>query len=238
MRALKTKSEATGNFTELTPKTQELIKELCTQVFEDNCETYTGSQLENIEFTSRSGFIPFDHNRGGITVKGFTDLMSIWGSGTYPAHKGARKEIDRQIDYNFKCLSEHVFEKFQDLAEKHDLKEEDFNYHTIREIAETHPEFKEVQSYIEDSETEFLGCEQSSIMFEIQFMYHGKVNGKHSASLSCAVNCEGPYHRRSISWALNVFCEGASEVEITWNTQKELIQKLKKALAKTAKEVF
>jgi hypothetical protein len=229
--------KAIGYFEDLAKGTQNLVKELIEEFFTDNCEVFH-ADIQEIECKSRSGFIPFDSNRGGLEINGFTDLMSIWGSGTYPAHKGAVKEIERQIDYSFDLLAEHCFDKFKELANKYKLTKVDFNYHRMYELEKLHEELEQVTKYIEESEVEFLGDEQSSIMYNIRFMYHGKANGKHSASVSAAVNTEGPYHRSHISWAPNVFCEGAKEIEIEWTNQTELKKELAKALAKVCKEVL
>lgn len=226
-----------GYFEDLAEGTKTIVKDLIEKHFEDNCEVFYQT-TEELECKRRDGFIPHSFNRGGMEVNGFTDLMSIHGSGTMPSHAKARAEIERQIDQGFKSCAEHCFEKFKDLAEKHELKEEDFNHYTIHEIAQTHEEFEEVERYIEDSEMEFLGISDSSIMYSIRFMYHGIVDGKHSASVSAAVNTEGPYHRSRISWAPEVFCEGAKEVEIEWGNQTQLKDKLDKALKKVCKEVL
>lgn len=231
------KKQSDRYFEELPVGTQAIIKELVKETFIHNCDVFY-TELEEIECHKRDGFIPHSFNRGGIEIKGFTDLMSIWGSGNYPAHKGARKEIDRQIIEGFKDIAQNLYDDNTELAEKHGLKAEDFNYHTIQEIAETYEDFLPVLSDIESMEQEHLSGDYASIMYSIRFMYHGKVNGKHSALISAAVNTEGPYHRSHIPWAPSVFCEGAKEVEIEWTNQVELKRKLKKALETVTKEVF
>lgn len=233
-------NSATGYFENLPNGTKELVTELCKDTFEKHCETYTGPQVEDIECHSRDGFIAYDSNRGGVMVRGFTQLMDIFGSGTYPAHKEARKEIEGQIEYNLELLSEHVFEKFESGMKERGLTKENCNHCFFQDKSDESDDdfYTEVLRYIEDSETEFLSDDSSSIMYEVRFMYHGKLDDKHSASVSCAVNTEGPYHRSHISWAPDVFCEGAKEVEIQWTTQAELKKKLKAALDKTAKQVL
>lgn len=195
--------------------------------------------IEKVECYARPGFIPHSFNKGGLEYRNFTDLMSYWGGGHHVAHKDADKEIERQIEYNFQALREDTFEKFNELLTSKGLKESDCKYHTIQELVDKGDlELKNVLKYIEDNECEYLSGQDSSIMHSIRFMYHGKVDGVHYASVSAAINTEGPYHRSHISWAPDVFCEGAKEIEIKWTNQKELKVKLKKALAKVTKEIF
>lgn len=229
-------------FKNLPKKTQEIVTEMLFETFSDttNDVVYADrDRLESIECESRSGFIPFDHNKGGVEIKEFTDLFGILGSGNYPNNKGARKEIERQIDYSLNELADNTFEHFKDLLESKGLTAKNCYYHQMQELVEKHKELSEVVKYIEDGESEVLGSDSSSIMYDMRFMYHGvDKNGVHRASVSAAVNTEGPYHRSHISWAPEVFCEGVKEVEIKWKNQKELKTALKKALDKVSKAVF
>lgn len=237
MNARKISKEASGYFENLPKGTQEIVKELLQEYFNNNCDTWH-SDIEDVECYARSGFIPHSFNHGGLEVKGFTDLMSIWGSGTYPKHKEARKEIERQIDYSFKMLHESIYDQFENLFKKYKIKKDQVCYHVVEELIKKNPEFRNVLRNIEDGESEALGGTENTIMYSIRFMYHGKLDGLHSASVSVAVNTEGPYHRSRISWAPNVFCEGAKEIEIEWTNQTELKKILKDTLEKICKEVL
>jgi hypothetical protein len=229
---------------DLLPKgTQELVKDLIMQTAEDR-EGPEGLKLdeeaiEEIECRSRDGFIAHSFNYGGLEYNNFTDLMAYWGGGYSVAHKGAANEIERQIEYKFQMIRESTFDKFKELLTAKKLTVEDCTYNTMQEIVDKgDEELQPVLRYIKDYEDQYLSGDDSSIMHSIRFMYHGKVNGKHIASVSAAVNTNGPCHRSHISWAPGVFCEGAKEVEIEWTNQRELRAKLKKALAKVSKEVF
>ena len=227
-------------YPQLPAKHRDAIEELCIEAIED-CQGWKSPEVEQIEYMARDGFSPFSHNHGGITINQFTDLQGIVGSGMYPSHKGARADIELQYNYNIELVAEQVFEEFEDLLKKHDiLNSGPCQYHDIQDrIDQGAKDLKPVLRRIEDLECKYLSGEQSSIMYEVQFMYHGTdENGVHMASVSCAVNTEGPYHRRSISWAKDVFCEGAKELEVEWRTLKELKTKLKKALDTCASEVF
>jgi hypothetical protein len=72
--------KAIGYFEDLAKGTQNLVKELIEEFFTDNCEVFH-ADIQELECKSRSGFIPFDSNRGGLEMNGFTDLMSIWRFG-------------------------------------------------------------------------------------------------------------------------------------------------------------
>lgn len=90
-----------------------------------------------------------------------------------------------------------------------------------------------------DAFYEVLSDESNSILFEIQVMYGGfDEKGIHTLWVSAAVNVEGPYHRRSISWMPGLKCEYAKEVEITFKTKKQAKLKLISALKKVCKEIF
>lgn len=231
-----------GYFESLPVGTQNIVRELILEAAADRNgpDGWKPEEecIEDIECHSRDGFIAFDSNRGGLTYHNFTDLGEYWGGGYKVAHKAANTEIQRQIDYNFKCLAESTFKKFEELLVSKNITEVACNYHTISELIDAGIKgLEEVRQYIEEGETEVLGGE-CSIMHEFRFLYHGDEAGIHSASVSAAVNTEGPYHRSSIAWAPKVFCEGSKEVEITWRTQTELKKKLKAALTKVSKAVF
>lgn len=69
-------------------------------------------------------------------------------------------------------------------------------------------------------------------------MYHGQEAGIHKASVSVAINTEGPYHRSHIPWSPDTFCEGTKEIEISWKTESGLKKKLVKALKQAKEEVL
>mgnify|MGYP003439439781 CR=1 FL=1 len=232
-------------FSELPETTQELVKELIL----DAASVRGGPDgwkldveaIEDIECHARDGFIPFSHNRGGIQYRNFTDLMGYFGGGYSCTHKGASKEIERQIEYSLNLAAENTYSKFEALFKKIKLSKKKVSYSEIEERARNTKKYKEelreASSYIQDQEYESLGGE-STIMHEFRFLYHGQENGIHSASVSASINTEGPYHRSSISWAPNVFCEGAKEIEITWKSDAELKRKLKKALFDASNAIF
>ncbi len=233
-----------GYFENLNETAKEIVKEAILKAAQDRNgpEGYKSDEecLEDVECHARDGFMPFSHNRGGLTYRNFTDLMAYFGGGYTPAHEGAAKEIERQIEYSLKLLSEETYKEFKDRLdfESKGIEENDCNYHWMYEASKTHEELEEVTKYIEEGEHSYLNDDSSSIMHELRFMYHGKENGVHSASVSAAVNTEGPYHRSSISWSPSTFCEGAKEIEIKWRNNAELKRKLDKAFAKVSKVIF
>lgn len=225
-------------FEELPLTTQDIVQTLMQDTIDQVEGWKSDSDLfEKIECRRRDGFIPYSHNRGGLVACQFTDLINLWGSGTQVAHVKAQAEIERQIEYSLELAKESFFEEFEtelknlDIMDKTDTR---LNYHDLHEMQQV-----QLAEKLSMTEHEHLSDGDSSIMFETRFMYHGQdEEGIHSASISCAVNTEGPYHRSSISWSPGTFCEGSKEVEIEWTTDEELQTKLSAALNKTSSEVF
>ena len=233
MKALKRSNET--YFEELPQAVQDLVRELIIEAAEDRNGPDgwkpNDECIENVECHSRDGFIPFSHNKGGLEYNNFTQLSDYWGGGYSVAHAKAQAEIERQIEYSLQCAHE-TFET-NNAEELKGIPADKRNYHDLYELG--HGKLAEKLS---NTEHENLCGDESSIMHSFRFLYHGCEDGIHSASVSAAVNTEGPYHRSHISWAPNVFCEGAKEVEITWRTESGLKRKLKKALADVSKAIF
>lgn len=225
-------------FLQLPSQIQATVRDLMENHFESNtCELYS-QDFEDIECKSRDGFICASHNQGGLILRGFTDLNMLWGTGNSPSHKGAAAEIERQIEYNLKLISEDLFKEYAVLFKSLGLGPDKANYSALEDLVNKHPELDAPLTRIQDMESNYMGDDDSSIMFEVRFMYHGLEDGKHTASVSAAVNTEGPYHRSHISWAPTVFCEGSEELEITWSTPKELAVHLDAALNTTTTNVL
>lgn len=210
-------NQNTINFDELDQTTKDIIHNLIDE--HQNLikpEGYKSSEdcFDDIEFVRRDGFIPNSYNKGGILWRNFTTLEAYWGSGYEPKNKDANKEIQRQIEVNEEFALNEFQQKYPN--EKPDIDNDNY-YEILRE---------------------YLNADDLSIMHEIRFMYHGFDNKKHTASVSVALNTEGPYHRSHISWAPKVFCEAAKEIEISWSTNTELKNKLDKLLKKLIKEMF
>lgn len=221
-------------FDQLPDEVQSLVRELVQETLNDAPECFGCDRVEDIECCPRSGFIPYSHNRGGIEASDFTDLRVLWGGGIRVAHKKAQKEIERQLELGLEYAREDFFEHNKtELLAIGVTGPEEISYHDLYDkghgtLADAFSEY----------ESEALSGDGSSIMFRVRFLYHGCEDGVHRASISCAVNTEGPYHRSHISWAPGVFCEGAKEIEIEWRTIKQLETRLKKALKQTSEEVF
>ena len=230
-----------GYFDGLNQNAQNIVKEAILKAASDRNgpEGYKQEDecLEPVECRSRDGFIPFGHNKGGLLYINFTDLMGYWGGGYTPSHAGAASEIERQIDFNLNAAQDYILVEYNDIFKMKNVSPNDVNYHALHETKDK--ELIKIAEELSESEHENLSDENSSIMHEFRFMYHG-VNDKgvHEASVSAALNTEGPYHRSSISWAPNVFCEGSKEIEIKWKNNAELKRKLDKALKQVSKAIF
>lgn len=241
-------------FDELPKSTQEIVKEAILKAATDRngpeCYKSEEHSISSIECLARDGFIPFNSNKGGLVYQNFTTLSEYWGGGYVPQHKGAAKEIQRQIDMSFDQVADYMVDNIgkQDMEKYFSSDKSKVNYRNISELQETLEKqdqtesAKKVSSWvsqIQDIETECLGNDESSIMHEIQFKYEGKnAKGLQVAYISATLNTEGPYHRSSMPWAPEVFCEASEGVEITWRNNAELKRKLAKAFAKVTKSIF
>lgn len=212
---------------------KEIIEDLLKEYW--NVETWS-EEFEEIEHKSRDGFICASHNKGGYTLTGFSDIMSIVGSGCHPTNKEAREDIDRQYEYHMDCVAESTYENFEELFDKHGLTREQAYYHDIYNMSEKNEDFSEVLHFIENAEQEDT---EMSVMYQLRVMYHGKKDsGWYHASVSAVVNTEGPYHRSGIGWSPNTFCEGGKEVEINYRNEKEFKRILEKTLCELVSKTF
>lgn len=240
-----------SNWDKLTDKTKAIVRDVMENVADDRNgpEGYKSSDdcFEDIEYLSRDGFAAFDHNRGGLTYLNFTQISDYECGGYVPAHKQAASEIERQLDHNHELVRETVYDDNEALCLKLGITKDDLSYHAIDEYleksdlldAETKEQVKKLLRDFEDTESSYMNDSENSVMHELRFMYHGHdESGLHTASVSAAVNTEGPYHRSSISWSPKTFCEGSKEIEITWKNDAELKRKLDKAFKKVSKEIF
>jgi len=240
-------------FDELFTSTQEIVKDAILKAAKERNgpEGWKSDNecIDEVECRSRDGFIPFSHNKGGLIYRNFTDLMGYWGNGYTPAHEGAAKEIERQTGGALKQVSEIMAERIgeKDMQYYFGNDISKVNYCNLYELSEVLNKQDKTDSAdkmanwaneIQDVENEQLVGECSSIMHELRFMYHGCEDDLHSASVSAALNTEGPYHRPCISWAPEVFCEGAKEIEIKWRNNAELKRKVEKALKQVSKAIF
>lgn len=247
--AKKIKEENETYFNSLSTATQDIVKQTLFRAYENvEPQGYKDDEscLESIECERRDGFIPNSYNHGGLIYRNFTDLMEYFGSGFKVFHEEVAEDIQKQIDYAFETIRQDIFEDHKNLCLRNNIDVDNCDYWSLQQFVETsnnltHEEKKELNQMLNDiqeMESERLSGDDSSIMHELRFMYHGKENGLHSASVSAAINTEAPYHRSSISWAKDVFCEGSNEVEIAWKTDKELKSKLAKALKHVTGKVF
>lgn len=202
--------------------------------------------LNEVECRSRDGFIASSANRGGLIYQNFCTLSDYWGGGYVPRHAKAAQYIKNQINSSLKQAQEACYDEFEPLCLDLGIVPDDIHPIILDEYLKTSealtPDQKSqlnslIQS-ISDLETESLSDEQSTVMHEFRFMFHGKSKGIYSASVSAAINVEAPYHRSHISWMPNAFCEGAKEVTITWKTPNGLKRSLAKALKEVSEAIF
>jgi hypothetical protein len=204
----KYKSEFGKVYLDSQSKLDALIKELVTEA----AEAFDSEpNIEAVECRARDGFMPFSHNCGGWEATAFDYLNHGLSYSSKEANAQIEKTMQQAMEYG---LSEMGLPK--------DTKWADLNLSEEQEEALREHE----DSYLEDE----------TIMVSFRVLYHGvDENGKHSASVSAAINWEAPYHRSHISWMPGFKCETAKEVEVTWKNLREAKTKIKAALAKVGR---
>lgn len=237
MKTLKnTFSKPEYDFESLSKTTKNILSETLKEYFSNLYGPdlfIANSEPDEIEYHSRSGFILSSYNRGGLVLRGFTDIHTHWSTGYRPSHKKAAKEIENQIEYGHSNVRESVYEAHKDLFDSLNIIKDQIDYNLVESLNND-----DIMRTFERMEEAYLMTSENSIMYEMRVMYHGCEKGIHKASVSAIVNTEGPYHRSHISWAPNVFCEGVKEVEITWRNESGLKAKLDKAFKQVIKCVF
>lgn len=88
----------------------------------------------------------------------------------------------------------------------------------------------------DDSQDVINGTEETyysgfSVMLTCQWLYHGKKNGRHYATVSAAINFESPYHRikNDTDW---------KEIQLCWRTNQELLKKTRLAIAHCSEAIL
>lgn len=165
--------EGNGFFEELPDSTRDIVERLLLEAMEEHCnqELY-GVEARAIECRSRDGFSPFSHNKGGVNVTGYTDLMYMQGSGYYPSAKKSSELINSIIDNSLQLATEQFFEENNELLTKNGF--DSVSKVSHRDLLDS--ENKEVQALSEELsefENEYLSGDENSVMFEIRAMYHG-----------------------------------------------------------------
>ena len=218
-----------GYFDQLPKLQQIMIERMVQNAFDDEItvEVYGDIEPKQIECRSRDGFIPFSHNKGGVEVSGFTDLMGLWGSGYMPSNPKASDKIQAIIDSSLQTATEQFFEDNRAELEAIGITTiAQCNYHDLYDSG--HGGLAEKLS---EYENEHLSGDYSSVQYQLRAMYHGKdARGVHSMTVFAFLSAsDAPYHRSS---------DATGEVLITWKTGKALKRKLAKALEEAARGAF
>ena len=200
------------------------------KIFENNWDMDTDNEdFSPIEYERRDGFIPASYNKGGFTLRRFTDVMSICGSGDLPAHKKAADRIEQLYTEHLHDCCRMTVEEFKTQFDALDISSID--YPALEKLSHKHKWAEKALLFLESAE---CNNHEITVMFELRVMFHDK----HTASVSAAVNTEAPYHRPSISWSPDTFCEGAKEVEIEYASEEEYEIELEKAVQEVVAAIF
>jgi hypothetical protein len=102
-------------------------------------------RIEAIEFRHRDGFIPYDHNKGGIEWTSFTDAFTAYLNGTH------LKGTQRDLDHWYK-VSEEFYREDKGLAQDVEL----------------------TQEQLEEMAQDYHMGENDTVMLNARFMLHSE----------------------------------------------------------------
>ena len=178
----------------------------------DDYENVGDAQGEEVEYKSRSGFIPYTN--GGYEKKWFEYISILNGSGTSLPTKVLDDEMERQVDNAYETAKEQFIENNEELVEE--IGEEKVNYSDLYELemGDKAEELSEMERDMGDD----------SIMMSVKAFYFNPSNSRaennqHTITLIGDVNLEAPYHRSG-----NM--DDYKEITFTFNSKKELEDKM------------
>ena len=202
-------------------KVYEILKDKIEDAVADLYSTYENSERakgEEVEYKSRSGFIPFTN--GGYSSRWFEYSNMLEGSGISLPTKSLEDKIEEFRENNREYALERFEEEYPEIVEELGGID-NVDYSSLMDAG--------YDSEADDLE-EFERDDDDSIMMEVEAFYYNPNNdrgedGKHTIQLSGVVNLEAPYHRSG-----NL--EDYIEERFTFDSYKELEDKLDKALIK------
>ena len=178
----------------------------------DNYENVGDAQGEEVEYKSRSGFIPYTD--GGYEKKWFEYISILNGSGTSLPTKVLDDEMERQVGNAYEYAKERFIEDNEELVEE--IGEDKVNYSDLYELdmGDKAEELSEMEMDMGDD----------SIMMSVKAFYYNPSNSRaennqHTITLIGDVNLEAPYHRIG-----NM--DDYKEITFNFNSKKELEDKM------------
>lgn len=167
-------------FPELSIEMQSIVRDWLNNFSESD------SDITELEFERRSGFIPHEYNAGGLKVNVVRDEQYFVGSGsTLPG--GAKKELERCIEYSLKVARETFIEHHLEDLSFLGIQNDKINYHDLYELG-----FGDLAEKLSEYEYENLSGDYSSTNHEIMVMFDG--NDEFTVTLQHSVS-DAPYHR-------------------------------------------
>ena len=202
-------------------KVYEILESKIEDAVADLYSTYENSEQaegKEVEYKSRDGFIPFTN--GGYSSRWFEYSNMLEGSGISLPTKSLEDKIEEFRENSREYALERFEEEYPEIVEELGGID-NVNYNSLDEAG---------YSSEADELDEFERDDDDSIMMEVEAYYYNPNNdrgedGKHTIQLSGVVNLEAPYHRSG-----NL--EDYIEERFTFNSYKELEDKLDKGLAK------
>lgn len=220
-------SEGDGYFDELPQSTQDIIYAAIEDTFNTvNQEFLVEREIEEVECRSRSGFIPYSHNKGGLEKNAYTDLYNINCTGRYTGNKKVSALVEKYINDSLSDIAKDFFEENRDILCGAGIDSpEKVHYHNLYDA-----KLGGLAEELSNRECDTLSGDYSSVQYQIRIMYHGKQDKKHNLTVFASISAsDAPYHRSS---------DSLGEVSISWVTDAGLKRKLAKALKTAISEAF
>lgn len=213
-KVLKYSKKMPEYFDELPQDMQDVAREFLNEC---STEVINDEKIEDIECRSRSGFIPYDWNRGGLTLCKYRDLGYFWSGGYSVGIPEAQASIEKWTEQALKDAKEAFIEKYAEELSDLEIKNDDVDYHTLEDkgLSSLANEFSEY-------EMEHMSGDYSSTQHTIRVLYSG--NGEFNVEVFHSIS-DAPYHRGSDGskrWTFDAF---------TAKQLKNELDKIKKEVA-------
>lgn len=156
--------------------------------------------IEDIECRSRSGFIPYDWNRGGLELREYRDLGYFWGGGYSVGIPEAQMKIDFYVNEALNDAKRSFIDKYAEELSDLELTHDEIEYSTLED--------KGLHSLANDFceyEQEHLQGEYNSTQHTIRVLYSGQ--GQFNVEVFHSIS-DAPYHRScdgTKRWEFNAF---------------------------------
>lgn len=197
-------------FDELPEDFQKTVKAFVKDFGPEDC-------IHEIECRSRSGFIPYSWNRGGLELTLYRNLWDYKFETLISLDKEVQKKLNERIESYEADFRTAFYEAEGNLSflRKNKIKKKDINYLTLEKVS-----YKKAEEY-DSIERESLQDDYASVSHTLRVLYEGDYSWKVYAFFEFS---DAPYHR------------GADQTK-EWSVKTSNPATLAKFLNKISKEV-